>query len=100
MVVLLVLGIGFFHNIMNLLLYVLDVLNKFGCLVSLGLSMGGLFMCNCNGKSYVNSGQWLEPYAHLKRDVANRFVEGSVVDMLNIRKALIPCLWMLIIVHP
>jgi hypothetical protein len=35
-------------------------------------SMGGLFLCSCNGKSYVNGGQWLEPQAHLKRVVANR----------------------------
>jgi hypothetical protein len=65
-----------------------------------GLSMGGLFLCNCNGKSYVNGGQWLEPQAHLKRVVANRVVEGSVVAMLNIRKDLIPCVWMFGIVHP
>jgi hypothetical protein len=64
---------------------------KFGYSINLILSMGGLFLCNCNGKSYVNGGQWLEPQAHLKRVVANRVVEGSVVAMLNIRKDLIPC---------
>jgi hypothetical protein len=48
-VALLVLGIGFLQNIMNLLLDVLDSLNKFGCSINLGLSMGGLFLCNCNG---------------------------------------------------
>jgi hypothetical protein len=99
-VVLLVLGIGFLQNIMNLLLDVLDSFNKFGYLINLGLSMGGLFLCNCNGKSYVNGGQWMEPQAHLKRVVANRVVEGSVVAMLNIRKDLIPCVWMFGIVHP
>jgi hypothetical protein len=64
------------------------------------MSMGGLFLCNYNGKSYVNGGQWLEPQAHLKRVVANRDVEGSVVVMFNIRKVLIPCEWIFGIVHP
>jgi hypothetical protein len=71
----LVLGIDFLQNIMKLLLDVLDPLNKFGFLISLGMSMGGLFLCNYNGQSYVSGGQWLEPQAHLKRAVANRVVE-------------------------
>ena len=99
-VALLVLGIGFLHNIMNLLLDVLDVLNKFGCPISLGLGMGGLFLFDYNGNSYVNGGQWLEPQTHLKRVVANRVVEGSIVAMLIIRKNFIPCAWMFGIVHP
>jgi hypothetical protein len=44
-VALLVLGIGFLQNIMNLLLDVLDSLNKFGYSINLDLSMGGLFLC-------------------------------------------------------
>jgi hypothetical protein len=60
-VVLLVLGIGFLHNIMNLLLDVMDALKKFGFPISLYLSMGGLFMCIYNGQSYDNGGQWLKP---------------------------------------
>jgi hypothetical protein len=99
-VVIPILGIGFLQNIMNLLLDVLDSLDKFGYSINLGLSMGGLCLCKCNGQSYVNVGQWLEPQAHLKRVVANRVVEGFVVAMLNIRKALIPCAWMFIILHP
>jgi hypothetical protein len=59
--VLLVLGIGFLQNIMNLLLYVLDSLKKFVYSISLDLRMGGIFLCNFNGKSYVKEGQWLEP---------------------------------------
>jgi hypothetical protein len=90
-VTLLVLGIGFLHNIMNLLLDVMDALNKFGFPISLGLSMGGIFLCNCNGQSYTNGGQWLEHQAHLKRAMANRVVEGYVVSMLNISKDFIPC---------
>jgi hypothetical protein len=99
-VVLLVLGISFLQNVMNLFLDVLDPFNKFGCLINLGLSMGGLFLCNYNGHSCINGGQWLEPQEHLKRVVANRVVEGSIVAMLNTRKDLIPCAWMFGIVHP
>jgi hypothetical protein len=43
--VLLVLSIGFLQNIMNLLLDVLDFLNKFDCSINLSLSMGELFLC-------------------------------------------------------
>jgi hypothetical protein len=68
-VVLPILGIGVLHNIRKLLLYVLDVLNKFGYSIKRFLSMGGIFMCNCNKKIYINGGQWLEPKAHLKRVV-------------------------------
>jgi hypothetical protein len=85
---------------MNMLLDVLDSLNKFGCLIILGLSMGGLFLCNYNEQSYVNGRQWSEPQAHLKRVVANRPMEGSVVAMLKIRNTFIPCAWMFGIVHP
>ena len=63
-----VLGIGFLHNIMKFLLDVLYVINKFGFPINLYMSMGGLFRCGCNGKIYVNGGQWLEPQAHLKRE--------------------------------
>jgi hypothetical protein len=40
---LLVLGIGFLQNIMKILLDVMDPFKKFGCSISLGMSMGGLF---------------------------------------------------------
>jgi hypothetical protein len=91
---LLVLGIGFIKNIMNLLLDVLDSLNKFGFSINLGLSMGGLFLVQLQWVELRQWGQWLEPQAHLKRVVANRVVEVSVVAMLNIRKDFIPCAWM------
>jgi hypothetical protein len=84
---------------MNLLLDVSDSLKKLGYSISLGLSMGGLFLCSYNGQIYVNGGQWLEPQTHLKRVVANRVVEGYFVAMLNTRKTFIPCFWMFVIVH-
>jgi hypothetical protein len=95
-VALLLLGVGFLQNFVNLLLNVMDSLNKFGCSINLDLSMGVLFLC----KSYVNGGQWMEPQAHLKRVVVNRVVEGSIVAMMNIRNALIPCAYMFGVIHP
>jgi hypothetical protein len=41
----------------------------------------------------------MEPQEHLKMDVAKIFVEGSDVAMFNIWKALIPCMWMIGVVH-
>jgi hypothetical protein len=97
---LLVLGIGFLNNVMNLLLNVLDLLKKFGYSINIGLSIGGLFMCIWNVHSYVNGVQWMEPQAHLKSTMDNRYVEGSILAMLNISKALIPCVCMFVILHP
>jgi hypothetical protein len=97
---LIVLGIGFLQNIMNLLLDVMDSFKKFGYSINFDLSMGGLFLGSYNGKSYVHGGQWLESQAHLKRAMTNISMEGSVVAMLNIRKNLIPCAWVFGIVHP
>jgi len=37
--------------------------------------------------------------SHLKRVVANRATKGSIVTMLNIGKAIIPCMWMFGVVH-
>jgi hypothetical protein len=91
---LLVIGIGFFQNITNMLLDVLDSLNKFGCSIRFILNMRLFLLCNCNRKSYVNGSQWLEPKAHLKRVVASRSMEGSMVVMLKIRKTLTPYAWM------
>jgi hypothetical protein len=48
---------------------------------------------------YNNGEQWLKPQAHLKRDVHDRAMEGSVIIILNIWKALIPCTWMLGFLH-
>jgi hypothetical protein len=98
-VALLVLEIIFLHNKMIFLFNALDALKKFGFPINLYLNMRRLFLCGCNGKSYVNGGQWLKPQEHLKRVVANRGVEGFFVVMLNIRKDFIPCGWMFGIIH-
>jgi hypothetical protein len=81
---------------MNLLLDVIYIFNIFGYSIYLGLSMG---VCRCNGQSYINEGQWLEPQEPLKRVVANKVVEGSIVYMLNIWRNFKPCTWMLGVAH-
>jgi hypothetical protein len=97
---LLILAINLLQDIMNLLLEVLDLFNNFSWYVCLGLSMGGLCRGRWNKQSYINGGQRLEPQAYLKRAMANGSMKGSVIAMLNIWKALIPCTWMLGVVHP
>jgi hypothetical protein len=96
---LLVLNIEFIQNIMEILVDVLNLFNEFGSFFNLRLSMGILCLFGCKGKCYINGAQWLKSKAHLKRVVVGRAMEGSIVAMLEIRKALIPCAWMLGVVH-
>jgi hypothetical protein len=95
----LILGISLLQDNMELLLEVLDPFNEFGFSVCLGLSMGGLCLGSGNGYNYINGGQWMEPKAYLKRVVANSDIEGFFIAILNIWEDLIPCTWMLGVVH-
>ena len=97
---LLVLGIGFLQNIMDLLLDVLNIFNEPGRIVGLCVSMRGFGLCGCKGKSYINGAQWLKAQAYLKQVVASRAVNSSVVAVLHIGKAVIPCAWMFGVIHP
>ena len=63
---LLLLGIGFLQNIMDLLLNVLNPFNKPGVFVNLYLSVGRVSLCVCKGKSYINQVQWSKPETYLK----------------------------------
>ena len=63
---LLVLGIGFLQNIMDLLSDVLNLFNETGGFVNLCVSMRGFVLCVCKGKSYINGDQWLKSQAYLK----------------------------------
>jgi hypothetical protein len=96
---LLVLSIGFLKNIIDLLAEMLYLFNQFGVFIDLILSMGRLCMCGCKGKCYINRAQWLKSQAHLKRVVVGQLMEGSVVVVLDIRKALIPPMWILGFLH-
>ena len=46
---LLVFSIGILQNVMDLLEDVMDLFNKFGGLINLGLSMGRFLLCRCKG---------------------------------------------------
>jgi hypothetical protein len=96
---LLILAIDLLQDIMNLLLEVLDPFIEFGYFFCLNLSVGALCQGSWNGQSYISGGQWIGPQTHMKRVVANRAMEGSIIAMLNIWEALIPCKWMLRVVH-
>lgn len=96
---LLVLGIDFLRDIMDLLLDVLNPFNKPGFFVSLHVSMRRFIMCGFKGKSYTNGAQWLKLQGILKRDVANRTMKGLVRVMLYIRKEVIPHVWMFGVLH-
>ena len=90
---LLVLGIGFLQNIMDLLSDVLNLFNEPSGFFGLCVSMRGFDLCRCKGKSYINGAQWLKTQAYLKRVVASRAVNSVVVAVLHIKKAAIPCAW-------
>jgi hypothetical protein len=51
---LLVLGIVFLQNIIDLLLDVLNIFNELGGFVNLYVSMRGFILCGYKGKSYIN----------------------------------------------
>ena len=97
---LLVLGIGFIQNIMDLLSDVLNLFNEPSGFASLYVSMRGFDLCGCKGKSYINGAQLLKSQAYQKRVVASRLVNNSIVGVLHIRKDVIPCAWMFGVIHP
>jgi hypothetical protein len=97
---LLVLGISFLQNVMDLLSDVLNLFNEPGGSVGLCVSMRGFGLCGCKGKSYINRAQRLKSQAYPKWVVASRAMNSSVVVVLHIRKVVIPCAWMFGFVHP
>ena len=97
---LLVLGIGFLQNIMDLLLDVLNSFSELGGFFGLCVSMRGFGLCGFKGKIYINGAQWLKSQAYLKRVVASRAMNISIEAVLHIRKDVIPCAWMFGVVHP
>jgi hypothetical protein len=84
---------------MDLLVDVLNPFNKLGGFVSLRLNMGIFFLCGRKGQCDINGTQWLKSQPHLKGVVVGRAMERSVVVVLNIGETLIPCAWMLGVVH-
>ena len=92
---LLVLGIGLIQDVVNLLMDVLDVLNKLGFFIILELYMCGFFLCSRMRHGNINRTQWLKSQTHLKGIATSRAIESYVVIVLHIGKTLILGSWML-----
>jgi hypothetical protein len=97
--VLLVLSIDLLQNIMDLLVDVLNPLNEFGGFVSLSLNMGIFYLCVFKRQCNINGTQGLESHPHLKWDMASGAMNIHVVVVLNIENNIIPCMWILKVVH-
>jgi hypothetical protein len=96
---LLVLSIGFLQNILDLLVDVLNPLNESSGFVDRRLIMGRVCLCGGKRKCNINGSQGLESQTHLKWAMAGGAMESPVVTVLNIGETLIPCMWILRIVH-
>ena len=92
-------SIGSVQYVMNLLADVMNALDEVVCFVSFRLDMSQIILSSCKWHGYVNGTQWLESQAHLKGAMAGWAMESSVITMLYIGEALVPCAWMLWIVH-
>ena len=97
--VLLILGIGFLQDVLDLFTNVLNSFNEPGCSIFLCVLMGRVDLCGCKLEGNINGSQGLESEAYLKRVVSSRAMNGVVVTVLNIRKTIIPCVGMLRVVH-
>jgi hypothetical protein len=96
---LLVLSIGFLQNLLDLLADVMNLHNEFGFFVDRRLIMGRVCLCGGKRKCNINGSQGLGSQTHLKWAMAGGAMESPIVTVLNIEETLIPCTWMLRIVH-
>jgi hypothetical protein len=96
---LLVLSIGFLQNLLDLLVDVLNPLNESGGFVDRRLIMGRVCLCGGKRKCNINGSQGLESQPHLKWAMVGGAMESPVVTVLNIGETLVPCTWMLRVVH-
>jgi hypothetical protein len=96
---LLVLSIGFLQNLLDLLADVLNPFNKSGGFVNHKLIRGRVCLCGSKRECNINGSQGLESQIHLKWDMASGTMESPIVTVLDISETLIPCTWILRIVH-
>jgi hypothetical protein len=96
---LLVLSIGFLQNLLDLLADVLNLLNESGGFVDRRLIRGRVCLCSGKRECNINGSQGLESQTHLKWAMAGGTMESPVVTVLDIGETLVPCTWMLRIVH-
>jgi hypothetical protein len=97
--VLLVLSIGFLQNFLDMLADVLNLLNESGGFVDRRLIKERVYLCGGKRKYNVNGSQGLESKTHLKWYMFDGTMERPVVTVLDISETLVPCTWMLIILH-
>jgi hypothetical protein len=97
--VLLVLSIGFLQNILDLLVDVMNPINESGGFVDRKMIMGRFYLCGDKRKCNINGSQGLESQTDLKWAMVGGAMEIPFVTMLNIGETLVPCTWMLRIVH-
>jgi hypothetical protein len=96
---LIVLSIGFLQNILDLLANVLNPLIEFGGFVDHRLIRGRVCLGGGKRNCNINGSQGLESETHLKWAMDNGTMEIPIVTVLDIWKTLVPCMWMLRIVH-
>jgi hypothetical protein len=78
---------------------VLNPLNESGGFVDRRLIMGRVCLCGGKRKCNINGSQGLESQPHLKWAMVGGAMESPVVTVLNIGETLVPCTWMLRVVH-
>jgi hypothetical protein len=96
---LLVLSIGFLKKFLDMLADVLNPLNESGGFVDRRLIMGRVCLYGGKRKCNTNGSQGLESQPHLKWAMAGGAMERPIVTVLNLGETLVPCTWMLRIVH-
>jgi hypothetical protein len=96
---LLVLSIGFIQNLLDLLVDVLNLLNESGGFFDHILIKGRACLCGGKRKCNINGFQGLESQTHLEWAMAGGTMESPIVTVLDIRETLVPCTWMIRIVH-
>jgi hypothetical protein len=84
---------------MDLLVDVSNPLTEYGGFFDHRPIRGRVYLCGGKRKCNINGSQGLEPRTHLKWSMSNGAMESLVVIVMNIGETLVPCMWMLIIVH-
>jgi hypothetical protein len=96
---LLVLSIVFLKNLLDLLADVLNLLNESGGFFDRRMIIGRVCLGGGKRNCNINGSQGLESKTHLKWAMVGRAMESPVVIVMNIGDTLIPCMWMLRIIH-
>lgn len=94
-----VLSIGFFQDIMDWLVDVLNWFNKLGRFIGSRLNICRFSFYRCKEKCDVDGTQCLKLYAHQNGSIASWAMESSIIVVLNIMESVITCACMLGVIH-